>query len=253
MDTTYTWAKRNSRSVPVQGCTSSQRATVMLGCNGTGTEKLPPYMVFKGSHNTSGRIFQELRKKEGYPSDLEYAVQPKAWFDEQIMLDWIDKVWKPLMVKRNHRLTYLLIDECPVHLTSRVQEAFVKLNTEVDLIPPGYTALLQVMDVGLNKPFKDHCRKSFELWCKNKQVGDKPHRRDAAKWCKDAWENISPASITKTWRHIGFFSNDEQQEQERIEIQYVGQAGRLVEIRNSYHNRPFDEVGCHHGDGGSHR
>jgi DDE superfamily endonuclease len=45
-----------------------------------------------------------------------------------------------------------------------VRKAFADCNTEVDLIPGGYTSKLQPMDAGLNKPFKGHVIDNFTDW-----------------------------------------------------------------------------------------
>jgi DDE superfamily endonuclease len=205
MESTYTWAKRNSRSVPIRSASSNQRATVMLGCNATGTIMLPPFMVFKGSTAQTGRIYQELRQSDGYPDGVELTVQEKVWFDESIMLQWIQVVWRPMMEKRNMRKTYLLLDEFGVHTTASVIEAFSKLNTDIEMIPAGNTAVLQAMDVGINKPFKDYVRRSYNVWCKRQTTETaKPHRRDAAYWCLGAWNKIKASTVTNTWNSIGY-------------------------------------------------
>jgi hypothetical protein len=54
------------------------------------------------------------------------------------------------------------------------------------------------MDIGINKSFKDYCRRSFDLWCEGAAEGVKPHRRDAAAWCIDAWNRITPNIIQNT-------------------------------------------------------
>jgi DDE superfamily endonuclease len=140
LETTYTWAKKGSKSVPVPACQTSQHATVMLGLNATVTDKLPPFLVFKGSAKPTGRIFRELQRQEGYTEECHYACNEKAWFNEAIILQWIDTVWRPTLEAKNGQLTYLLLDECPVHMTEKVIRAFNALITELELIPGGYTA-----------------------------------------------------------------------------------------------------------------
>jgi DDE superfamily endonuclease len=206
LEAVYTWARMASRSVAVSSSDTSQRATVMLGANASGTTKLPPYLVFKGSSKSTGRIFKELRKGEGYTPYCKYSVNEKAWFNEEVMLDWIEVVWKPITVDRGGKLTYLLLDEFAVHVTSSVEAAFADLNTEVDIIPGGYTPKLQPMDVGINKPFKGYCRQEFEKWLARHHDGTRPHRRHAAAWAADSWERISTSTIRKTWNHIGYTS-----------------------------------------------
>jgi DDE superfamily endonuclease len=162
-------------------------------------------VVFKGSaKEPSGRVYKELKKGEGYTEECLYITQDKAWFDEQVMLNWIKRVWKKLIEQRSGKLTYLLLDEFAVHVTSKVLDALAKLNTEVDIIPVGYTLKLQPLDVGLNKPFKAYCRQNFEQWLHSRVDGSKPHQRDAAEWAASAWERITIRTIRKTWNHIGY-------------------------------------------------
>jgi DDE superfamily endonuclease len=37
-------------------------------------------------------------------------------------------------------------------------------NTEVNYIPEGYASRLQVMDVGVNKPFKGYIKNELDDW-----------------------------------------------------------------------------------------
>lgn len=80
----------------------------MLAENATGTNKLPPYINFKGAKNKSGRIIRELNGKIGLPDECEYGVQAKAWMDEIHMLNWIEIVWKPFTQASENILTYLI-------------------------------------------------------------------------------------------------------------------------------------------------
>jgi DDE superfamily endonuclease len=162
--------------------------------------------VFKGSAKPTGNIFRELQLGDGYTEECLYACNEKAWFNETIMLQWIEKVWKPTVQAKNGRLTYLLLDECPVHMTANVIRAFNELITELELIPGGYTAKLQVLDVGINKSFKSNCRRQFERWLEVHADGSKPHRQNASMWAAEAWNQITTTTIKNTWNHIGYFN-----------------------------------------------
>jgi transposase-like protein len=243
-----TWATKGCKSVPVAAAETSARATIMLGTNATGTVKLPPFIVFKGSSKRTGRVLRELQVGEGYPEGCHYTCQEKAWFNEEIMLQWIDTVWRPHVESRGSRLTYLLMDEFAVHLTASVEQAFVSLNTEVEIIPGGYTSKLQAMDVGINKPFKNHCRKQFQIWLEQNQTNDgttvKPHRKDAAKWAKYAWDQITPRTIRKTWNHIGYMDlpiEDLQVDEEDIEFNSQGTTITDFDINESI--SPVKDIG----------
>jgi hypothetical protein len=50
------------------------------------------------------------------------------------------------------------------HLTQQVEEEMSKANTNLVVIPGGMTSQLQVLDVVVNKPFKDHLRQLYNDW-----------------------------------------------------------------------------------------
>jgi DDE superfamily endonuclease len=85
---------------------------------------------------------------------MEFGVQEKAWMDKPLMLEWIEKIWKPEV--KDKQQAYLILDECRTHLTKSDQNAFAACQTEIELIPGGYTSKLQPMDVGINIPFKNN-------------------------------------------------------------------------------------------------
>jgi hypothetical protein len=197
----HTYAERGSRTVGIKGSNTAQRCTVMLGANMTGDRKLTPFVIFKGVNSRGGTVRREVEGKVGYPRMLEYGVQPKAWMDESLMLEWIDKVWKPHTTTIGS-LTYLLLDECTVHMTDSVREAFTSCNTCIDFIPGGHTSKLQPMDLGVNKPFKDYLRNAFDDWLID-NMHHKPKRHDASKWIEQAWDSIKISTIKNSFRHAG--------------------------------------------------
>jgi hypothetical protein len=197
LESVYTYADTGSRTVSVKACDSNQRCTVMLSASVTG-EKVIPYIVYKGKNTSTGLVVKELKKRIGYPKDVEMTVQEHAWFDEVVMLDWIERVWRREVAVSKHDIYYLLLDSCTIHMTAKVRKAFCECNTEVDFIPPGYTSKLQMLDVGVNRPFKIGMRNQFDTWiCEN--TGIKPTRRVVAQWIENAWGRISSTTILNSW------------------------------------------------------
>lgn len=102
MPSTTTLECRGARTASVQGTGCSQRATVLLGVEADGS-KLPPFIVWKGSQ--SGTMIREVTSQalsNGYPVDAVWSVQKSGWMDEQLMLEWVERVWKPWL-KMNYR------------------------------------------------------------------------------------------------------------------------------------------------------
>jgi transposase-like protein len=205
MEGKYTYAKRGSRTVAIKGATSSDRCTVMLGANLAGDIKLPPFVIYTGSSGRTGRVRREVEGKLGFPLEMEYSVQPKGWMDEELMLIWIERVWKPSVAQFPR--SYLILDCCTSHMTTAVKEAFDELNTEIDFIPKGYTCKLQPMDVGINKPFKNYTNNQFNEWLvANKDK--KPKRVDVAWWIWKAWTTLSDTIVRNSWRGCGISIDD---------------------------------------------
>jgi DDE superfamily endonuclease len=195
MESSYTLAPKGSRTVSIKGCNSNKRCSVMLGASLSGG-RLPPYIVFDGK--AEGRIHRELISRKGYPDNIQLAVQESAWFDERIMLDWIEKVWRPFAVT-GEKIYYLLLDNCPAHCTFKVKDAFSRCRTEIDYVPRGYTSRLQVMDVGVNKPFKHYARNKFDDWMVEND-NKKPTRQDVSWWVAAAWDDIKDDTFAQSWR-----------------------------------------------------
>jgi DDE superfamily endonuclease len=184
---TSTYAPRGSKTVSIKGADSSSRCTIMLGASMLGG-KLTPFVIFKGKNSRTGHIRREIDRRDGYLDGMEFGVQECAWMDEALMLEWIEKMWKP-SISRN-KISYVILDECRSHLTAEVRKAFADCNTEVDLIPGGYTSRLQPMDVGLNKPFKGYVRDKFTDWLiENRNV--KPTRQNVSKWIMNGCSRVS--------------------------------------------------------------
>jgi hypothetical protein len=195
----YTLNVTGARTISARTPSTSNRCTVMLGCSLSGS-KLPPFVIYKGKRGRNSRITSEFTNLP-YPPSSFYTVQEKAWMDEVAMLDWIEQVWRPTVIDKGP--TILILDEFVVHMMASIRTAFAACGTHLEYIPAGYTSRLQVMDVGLNKPFKDSCREEFERFVTYSAVNEKPQRVTVAGWINTAWNNISDSTIKNTWRHIG--------------------------------------------------
>ena len=83
------------------------------------------------------------------------AAQEKGCMDTEGMKLWIDKVWRARRGGLERRRSLLVFDLFEAHVTDRVKRALERENTNLAVIPGGLTSILQLLDVSLNKPFKD--------------------------------------------------------------------------------------------------
>jgi hypothetical protein len=81
-----------------------------------------------------------------------------------------------------------------------------------EIIPGGYTAKLQVLDVGLNHPFKFYYQEASQdfvrHWTLTHLPGDKPKptREIIAGWISHGWSRIDKDMIQNTWRHCDYIT-----------------------------------------------
>ena len=171
------------------------RFTVMLACLGDGT-KLPPYVVFKR---------KTLPKDLVLPRGIHVRAQAKGWMDESLVKDWLNSVWSKvggLLRKRN----LLVWDSFRAHLSDNVKRVLKTPRTDVAVIPGGMTSLLQPLDVGVNKPFKDNLRQYWNKWMLDGNhtftpAGRirKPDLRQICQWILESWSAISPDIIKRSF------------------------------------------------------
>ncbi len=135
-----------------------------------------------------------------FPTSAKYTVQENAWINRSMLLDWIERVWYPFC--QDKQRSCLIMDECAVHIVPACVEAIQRKNTTLMYNPRPYTATLQVLDVGVNKQFKDFYRRQYNNFLLT--TGErKISRLHVATWISTAWCLISSASIKRTWDSIG--------------------------------------------------
>jgi hypothetical protein len=91
-----------------------------------------------------------------------------------------------------------------------------KLGTEVGIIPGGYTGSVQVLDKGVNKPFKAYRMGQFEEWMWTNGLRRRPSRSEVTQWVAKAWEQATTATIVNTWKIIGHKVADDDDDEENI-------------------------------------
>ncbi|KAL7578505.1 hypothetical protein ACA910_011568 [Epithemia clementina (nom. ined.)] len=103
----------------------------------------------------------------------------------------------------------LLVDHFSGHMTSKVRDEIQQCGTILEFVPPSYTSKLQVMDVSVNKPFKDRVRDQYDMWyvCEQEREGvalPRPDRKSVSCWIHEAWQDITVSIVTNGWRQCGF-------------------------------------------------
>ncbi|UYV65779.1 hypothetical protein LAZ67_3005441 [Cordylochernes scorpioides] len=170
-----------------------QRITVLLCCNSTGTDKRRLLIIGKSAKPRCFRNFSP----HFY---CTYTSNSKAWMTSSIFQEWLLQFNKQL-VSEGRRIL-LLLDNATSHCVPNDGLSNIKIH----FLPPNMTASLQPLDSGIIKSFKAQYRK-IQLQ-KMVELAD-AHlptelRLDyAVRYCKMAWNSVSPDSISNCWNYTG--------------------------------------------------
>jgi hypothetical protein len=200
----------------------TRRVTVAITITASG-HQLPSLDVFKGKSihfctaNTVSNILVDCciltaGMPNGtiatLPAGSIYHLNKKAWFNEQIMLDWIVHVLAPYVATVPLGIfPVVFLDQFRVHKMGTIVNAIQALGMQVEFIPAGCTWLIQPVDVGFNKAFKCKMHNKFLKWMMAQDPnlpipGSMCH--DVAQWIIDAQKHISEETIRKAWRKTGY-------------------------------------------------
>ena len=181
---------RGQRTVNMRkGADDSKRCTVALTVTAAG-QFLQPFIVYKG---VVGGTIDKRELPTKHPSGAVYTVQKKAWFDERVMLFWVEVLAPYVATAPVGVIPILFLDSFKVHLLGTVALAIESLGVQIEYIPGGCTGLVQPIDVGINKPYKAHMTKVYTGWLLN-QDPDSPiraaKREDVSGWILEAVGSI---------------------------------------------------------------
>jgi hypothetical protein len=126
-----------------------------------------------------------------------------------LMKDWLLVVWnrRPRALLRKGGM--LVLDAFKGRLSPEIKATITdgSINTDLVVIPGGMTSQLQVLDVVVNRPFKDHLKQLYSEWLLS---GDhaltpagrikKPSVTILCHWIITAWQPISPELIVKGFK-----------------------------------------------------
>lgn len=203
-DITTTICEKGSKSINIIGIKNNSHCTVFLAVAIDGS-KLKPLIVFKGKRD--GPVAKSMAKQK---DNRVYACcQEKAYCDSLVMEVWIKHCLAPFYEKKSTGL--LMMDNFTAHNTASVKKLTASLGVMSVRLPPNMTSKLQILDVGINKPFKSYMKARYNLLICRKMDLMLDESRDniitretMIKWVADSWDEVKHSAITNTSRHIGF-------------------------------------------------
>jgi hypothetical protein len=99
-----------------------------------------------------------------------------------------------------------MMDNYTSHLTTETRNALHEVGCIFISLPANSTSKVQLLDVGINKPFKDYYKRQRNKWMVDNLLETKVTRDMCATWISNSWEEVKRSSILNTARKIGFFN-----------------------------------------------
>ena len=151
------------------------------------------------------------KEKQSYYRRVKVMYQEKVWCDEEIMKEWISTDWaNSNWLKFWRENSDCWCSSCVTNPCR--QKAFKRHKISLVNLPPGCTSRVQVVDVLINKPFKDevrslfgdHLDKKFDQYVDGK-INVRQRRVLRTKWVGDAWSKVGKMkdSIIRSFKKCG--------------------------------------------------
>ena len=198
---------KGTQTVPVRILRgTTDRVTVSI-CVSAAGDKLKPMIIFHGKPD--GRIVNRDFPLFDHQDNMLLACQEQAWQDGNNMLLWVENVLRPHLQERAQGVPVILfLDGFSAHRAQATVDALTNLGVQVVYIPGGCTGLVQPIDVGVCKPFKDRLRGLWWDWLVSQdpdlRILRKASREDIADWVYQSWEAMPAEIIRNAWRKTDF-------------------------------------------------
>ena len=177
----------------------TDRLTILLCSNMSGTEKLIPMMIGKSK---KPRCFKNIKYVSELP--VTWKNNKKAWMNTTMFDEWLKDLNRSMARKK--RNTLLFVDNAPSHPQIKLSNVVIKF------FPANCTSELQPMDQGIIKKLKTGYRKRLLrriiARINSVETGDKLIKSvnvlDAIYWVAQAWQDVTQETIQKCFACSGF-------------------------------------------------
>lgn len=167
------WAPRRSKQVALIGTDEKRAFTALVAISAKG-EALPIQCVYAGKSDLSVPTASATKRKECDTADFSFVFSGKRrnhWSNQKTMRKWINDVVVPYLAHQRALLglppshkALLIIDVWSVHRSKEFQDWLREThpNILIDFVPANCTSIGQLLDVGINRPFKHAVKVAYQ-------------------------------------------------------------------------------------------
>ncbi|GFS81540.1 pogo transposable element with KRAB domain [Trichonephila clavipes] len=161
--------------------------------------------------------------KENFPKCVEIRTNENGWMNEQIMLSWLQTIWRKRKNSSFRPKAFLIMDSIKSHVSENVKNALKSTSAKIAIIPGGLTKKLQPLDVGINRSFKSKVRKLWEQWMSD---GEKNYTKtgklkrasyeNVSRWVLKAWNDVAEITVKNTFRKCNIIVKNDSDDEESL-------------------------------------
>ncbi|CAG9136187.1 unnamed protein product [Plutella xylostella] len=188
--------RRGYPSTRTTATAGKANTTVLIASNAAGG-KGPPFIIYKGKY-----VWSEWTSEEAYPGTL-YTATKKGWIVSEAFRDFMLKSFIP-MIEDKEQPTLLIFDGHSTHVQLDVIEEAKKNNITIIKLPAHTSHLLQPLDLGVFKPYKDAWDQEMVKW-QRRHKGKKLPKSEFAAIVGKVWENLDPENIKNGFKKSGIY------------------------------------------------
>nr|XP_042909311.1 tigger transposable element-derived protein 6-like [Parasteatoda tepidariorum] len=171
------------------GKNSKERLTILVGASMNGIEKLPILVIGKSK---KPRCFRNVKS---LPCD--YDSNQKSWMTIKIFETYLKKLDSKM--RKEKRNIIIFVDNCAAHSKENKYT-----NIKLQFLPPNSTSVLQPMDQGVIKVFKQH----YKMRLVKRMLEGLENTEEL----KKTWESITPSAIANCFQKARFSDGDTTEE-----------------------------------------
>ncbi|XP_046746442.1 jerky protein homolog-like [Diprion similis] len=228
---------------------NNERVTVMACSNSDGSLKLPLVVIGRWEKPRS------LKNIQSSNIPVFYASQQKARLNRKIFNEWFEKEFVTrvagFLTERSLPLNAILIvDNASSHLA--IKASFGDIKTHFLPVSAAASSLLQPMEQGIFQTLRIHFKHALVTSVVNAwedgidviRYSRSVNLREVIHWVNDAWEEISPSSMSRCWEKLLPGIPEENQNARNTSSQMITSSEILCALRrvDEYKNLTENQV-----------
>jgi hypothetical protein len=197
-DAVKTIANRGAESVKVKGRGAPKKRLTMIGTVSAAGDKLPPWIICKGTTTRCERIMRADFAEEIAKKQLFITHSPQGWVDQTVALQYVNWLRKFTAIRGPFVLVW---DVFAAHRDKMVVASAFEDEVQLIFVPAGQTGEWQPLDKRVFGELKGKINERYDDdHIRDPNVEESPRR--AVRYMLDTWKGITQENVLNAWKGL---------------------------------------------------